>query len=256
MKSVLLIDNGDECLKMAKSVGAELLCFNHSEHVCSLTDALQNPLLNCPFNGSKASLKQEWKPHCVAAYSHSIIFLHTSNAYSKAYFEEFCKDKVVVLFSGDLSGAWPNDFGYKLPDNARIFHRSREVLPYAADFVFEFQPDTQPPWEVFEGRSASAKIRERLFATGLLADVISKAELKVGFEEDLSNTSFLEVVLERIADKTLRDEARMSLESRSVRWSLAGCPQAAGGNVSNIQDNAQAEQELEQLLKLLCNLEK
>lgn len=254
MKRILLIDNTDERRKRVSSLlrANDLCSCEERKEVCNAKDAVDAVKHLQPFTAAQSRIKDEWKDCVVSPNGFDIVLLHTTNAYAKHYFQEWLTSNVVILFTGG-SDYWHDCPGVGLDSRRHFFTTPAAIDEFICDFAFEFTPDVEPPWEVFQGRSVSAKFRERLFARQLLTGTPAPKNRKSLFAEDLAGEPFLKVTIERLSkDQSIRDEVRRLLANAFVQWSLAGCAQTGSEITSGTQGSAEAKQELERLLRLLC----
>jgi hypothetical protein len=148
-------------------------------------------------NKSRASLNQ-WASDCVNAQNYEIVLLHTSNAYSRDYYQLFLNAKCVVLFTDDPSNSWAAPGENPRPTNAPKPINRTQLREYACDFICEYRLGVPPPWEAFEGKSRAAMVRARLFSCALILDV-PNAKQEHRFESgDLSKSDEIKSMLTRI----------------------------------------------------------
>ncbi len=251
---ILLIDGDDGRSELAASLRNEARCeCDECEEIVPLQaarDALSG--FNQAANRSRQPISNEWLSACMSPVDYDIVCLHTSDDYSRDYFERFLVPKVTLLFSGDLNSSWVSDTipGWN-PEKHGPFERT-QLQEHICDFVFEFAPNIPPPWDVFEGRSALAQLRERLFAVLLAISTTAPTDSRADFTRDLSGEPFLNTVLRRVSrDRTVHEKVKGLLARHLVRcWLKRGCETAENG--SNTETDNQTKQEIEQLLKLLC----
>jgi len=266
MTRVLLIDNDPGRAKTAATLRSDCQCVcDEREDVLPLQeahDALKGVTLAA--NRSREKIKAEWSGGCISPEGFDIVFLHTSNDYSKHYFEQLLGQHLVVMFSGDKGNSWGKDVTAN-PAKHKLVSRE-ELQEYICDFVHEYRPILPPPWEVFEGRSASSRVRERLFASEVLSDAVIENGTRPLFNGDLSGPEYINSVLTRVfpdeaADLRQKAEAILSGDDRTqgrIHQALKGFVQSSGGALiaSGGDLPAQNDKAIDQLLNLLCTQKK
>src|ERR1035441_713360 len=127
MTRVLLIDTDLSRAKTAAALRNDCQCVcDECEDVLPLQEA-HNALkgVTLATNRSRETIKAEWSDGCISPEGFDIVLLHTSNDYSKGYFEQSLGRHLVVMFSGDKGGSWGKDVAKNLAKHKLV---SREEL--------------------------------------------------------------------------------------------------------------------------------
>lgn len=266
MKRVLLIDNDLSRAKTAAMLRNDCQCVcDECEDVLPLREA-HNALngVSLASNRCREPIRPEWSSGRITPEGFDVILLHTSNDYSKSYFEKLQGPHLVVMFSGHKNGSWGHKDNREVAVNPgkHLLVSREELQEYICDFVHEYRQSLPPPWEVFEGRSAPGRVRERLFASVVLSDATVEGGTLPVFEGDLSDPEYLSSVLTRVfpdeaADLRGKAEAILSGDDRTrgrIHQALKGFVQPSAGTLtaSGGVPPAHNDKAIDELLHLLC----